>query len=113
MLTMRVINKSLRLRVKLLFLFYRRVAIPLSLFTIACGIIIWQFGVTDTIGALIWIKILSSMVVYFLTSTFRSNEHYLFYNLNVSPIKAYIYVFLLDFLVFIVFSFLASLKYSF
>jgi len=61
-------------------------------------------------GAIIWLKALSNVVFYFLLKTYRSNEFYFFYNLNKNPNRLYIYTYVLDFLVFCVLAFLASLN---
>lgn len=94
--------------IKLLFIFCKRFILPSVLFTIVCCLVIWRFQLTNTIGAIIWMKALSNLVFYFLLKTYRSNEYYFFYNLNVNPNKLYIYTYLLDFLLFGILAFLTS-----
>lgn|GEM_PF-2306278 len=98
------------LQARMLYIFCKRFVFPSMLFTAVCCMAIWKFRLTNTLGAIIWLKAISNLAFYFLLKTYRSNEYYFFYNLHVNPNRLYIYTFIADFIIFGILAFLASLN---
>lgn len=93
-----VITRKLRL----ILIFSRRFLIPAFCMTaLFCGVSL-KYGTQNAQTLLFVLKILSSILIGYLTPQYRKNEFYFYYNFHLTPLVLLVAGLILDFMLFAV-----------
>ncbi len=91
-----VITRKLRL----ILIFYRRFLLPAMGFTALFCLVSLKYGTHHVQPLLFVLKVLSSIMIGYLTPQYRKNEFYFYYNFHLTPLVLLIAGLLLDFIAF-------------
>lgn len=87
-------------RLKIYYTFFRSFYLAGFCISLCCGWLVYRWG-DDLLQPVIWFKLLTAAVVYYLADRLKHREYYYYHNLGISKRKLWAFYELCDLLVFV------------